>query len=79
MNFASKRVYHGYLKFLIVSEAAIANVLRKLFAMDDCVSVSLELKADTVSHWNAVFHVKEKGLHGYFTCFGSGRRREFRE
>jgi hypothetical protein len=41
MHFASKRVYDGYLKFLVVSEAAITNVLRKLFAMDDCFSVSL--------------------------------------
>jgi hypothetical protein len=67
MNFASKRVYDGYLKLLIVSEAAVTNVLGQLFAMDDCFDVSLELKADTISHRNAVFHVKEKGLHGYFT------------
>jgi hypothetical protein len=44
MNFASKRVYDAYLKFLIVSEAAVTNVLCKLFAMDDCFSVSLELQ-----------------------------------
>jgi hypothetical protein len=70
MNLASKRVYDGYLKFLIVAEAAVTNVLRKLFAMDDCFGVSFELKADTISHWNAVFHVKEKGLHRYFTRCG---------
>jgi len=70
MNFASTRVYDGYLEFLIVSEAAVTNVLRKLFAMDDCFSVSLELEADTISHRNAVFHVKEKGLHSYFTRSG---------
>jgi hypothetical protein len=74
MNFASKRVHNGYLKFLIVSQAAVTNVLRKLFAVDDCFSVSLELKTDTISHWNAVFHVKEKGLHSYFTRFGHPSR-----
>jgi hypothetical protein len=70
MNFPSNRVYHGYLEFLIVPEAAVANVLRKLLAMDDCFGVSLELNADTISHGNAVFHVKEKGLHNYRTRFG---------
>jgi hypothetical protein len=70
MNFASDRIYHGYLKFLVVPEAAVTNVLRKLLAMDDGFRVSIELKADTVSHWNAVFHVKEKSLHGYLACFG---------
>jgi hypothetical protein len=55
------------------SEAAVTNVLRKLFAMNNGFSVTLELKADTISRRNAVFHIKEKGLHDYFTRFGIGR------
>jgi hypothetical protein len=32
VNLAAKRVDHGYLQFLVVSQAAVAHVLRKLFA-----------------------------------------------
>jgi hypothetical protein len=72
MNFATKRVYDRDLKFLIVPEASVAHVLRKLLAMEDSFSVILQFKTDTIPHRNAVFHVKEKGLHGYVTRFGIG-------
>ena len=64
VNLPSKRVDHAYLKVLIVGEATVAPVLGKLFAVDDRLSVGAELNADAISHRNAVFHIKEKSLHG---------------
>jgi hypothetical protein len=64
MNLAAERVDHGYLQFLVVPQAAIADMLCKLFAVFDCLGVALEFKAEAISHRNAVFHVKEKRLHG---------------
>ena len=64
VNLLSKRVDHAYLKVLIVGEATVAPVLGKLFAVDDRLSVGAELNADAISHRNAVFHIKEKSLHG---------------
>jgi hypothetical protein len=64
MNFSPERVHHGDFKVLIVAEAAIANMLCKLFAMDDRFGIALKLNADPIPHRNAVFHIKEKCLHG---------------
>jgi hypothetical protein len=64
MNLAADRVDDGYLQFLVVSQAAVADVLRKLFAVLDRFGVARELNADAVPHRDAVFHIEEKLLHG---------------
>jgi hypothetical protein len=69
MNLPSKRVNHGYLKVFIIAEATVAPVLGKLFAVNDRLSVGAELNANLIPHRNAVFHIKEKLLHGdHFGC-----------
>jgi hypothetical protein len=65
VNLSAKRVDHGYLQFLVVSQAAIAHVLCKLFAVLNRLSVARELNADAVPHRNAVFHIEEELLHGW--------------
>jgi hypothetical protein len=64
VNLATKRVDHGYFKILIVAQAAIAEMLRKLFAVDNRFGISREINTDAVPHRNAIFHIEEKLLHG---------------
>jgi hypothetical protein len=64
VNLATERVDHGYLQFLVVSQAAVADVLGKLPAVLNRFSVARELNADAVPHRYAVLHIEEKLLHG---------------
>jgi hypothetical protein len=74
MNFASQRVDHGYLKVLIIGKATIVKALSEDSAMCNRVFICVELDPNSVSHWNAVYHVKEKCLHSrqpWFVLFAS--------
>jgi hypothetical protein len=64
MNLAAERVHNGYFEVFIVSQAAVADVLCKLLAVQDRFGVALELDANQVPHRNAVFHIEEECLHG---------------
>jgi hypothetical protein len=68
MYFPTRSANHGYLKLFVVTQAFVAEVLCKLFAVNDRFSASLELNTDTIPHWNAVFHVKEKNCHTKLPC-----------
>jgi hypothetical protein len=74
VNFASRRVDHGYLEVLIVAKAVVAEVLRKHPAVRDRFNVAAEFYSDPVPHRNAVFHIEEECLH----CprLGTGSSRE---
>jgi hypothetical protein len=64
MDLSSAVVDNRYFKVLIVPKAFIAEVLRDLFAMFDRFSIRVELKADAISHRDAVFHIEKKLSHG---------------
>jgi hypothetical protein len=64
MDLSSPVVDNQYFKVLIVPQAVIPEVLRDLFAMFDRFSIRIELKADAVSHRDAVFHIEKKLSHG---------------
>jgi hypothetical protein len=70
VNLSPYRVDHRYFKVFVGAPAFVAPVLSKLFAVNDSLSVSIELNAYPIPHWNAVFHVEEELLHG--DRFGSG-------
>jgi hypothetical protein len=63
MNLSPKRVHDGNLKILIVPQTAVAEVLRKLFAVLDSFRVSFQVDSDPVSERNAIDHIEEKFLH----------------
>ena len=63
VNLASERVDDGYLKVLIVAQAAVAKVPCKFFAVLDGFQVAFEVDPDPVSHWDAVFHIEKEFLH----------------
>ena len=71
VNFASRRVYHGYLEVLIVAKAVVAEVLRKQPAVSDRFDVAVELDSDPVPHRNAVFHIEEECLHCHYLFYRS--------
>jgi hypothetical protein len=74
MNFASQRVDHGYLKVLIIGKATIVKALSEDSAMCNRFFICVKLDPNPVSHWNAVYHVKEKFLHSrqpWFVLFAS--------
>jgi hypothetical protein len=64
VNFSPERINYSYFKVFVVAQTAVAYMLCKLFAMDDRFGIALELNADPVPHRNAVFHIKEKCVHG---------------
>jgi len=49
MEFPSKRVDNGYLKVLIVAQAVVAEMLRKLFAVRDSLKIAIEVDPDPIS------------------------------
>jgi hypothetical protein len=63
MNLTSERVDDRYLKILIVAQAAVAEVLSKLFAVLDGLEVAVEFEPDPVSHRDAILHVEKELLH----------------
>jgi hypothetical protein len=64
INLSADFVDDQYLKVLIVPQAVVAEILRDLFAMLDCLSIRVELDADAISIRNAVFDIEKKLLHG---------------
>ena len=64
MNLASERVDYRYLKVLIVGEAAITKMLRKLFAVLDSLPVAFKIDPDAISERDAIFHIEKEFLHG---------------
>jgi len=61
VNLAAERVDDGYLQFLVVSQAAVTDVLRKLLAVLDRFGVACELDADAVRIGTPSFISKKKG------------------
>jgi hypothetical protein len=64
VNLASERVDDRYLKILVVDKAVPIKVLREDPAMRNGVGIGSELQSNAIPHGDAVFHVKEKFLHG---------------
>jgi hypothetical protein len=64
MDLATKRVHHRYLKVLVIAKAAVADMLGKLLAVLNRFGIAFEFDADPVPHWNPVFHIEKKCLHG---------------
>jgi hypothetical protein len=64
VNLASERVDDGYLEILVVGKAIPVKVLREYPAMRNRLGIGFELQSDPIPHGDAVFHVKEKFLHG---------------
>jgi hypothetical protein len=63
INLSAKRIYHRYLKILVVAEALVTEVLGNFFAMPDRFRICLELDPNGISMRDAVFHIEEKLLH----------------
>jgi hypothetical protein len=49
MDFPAERVDNGYLKVLIVAQAVVAEMLRKLFAVRDSLKIAIEVDPDPIS------------------------------
>jgi hypothetical protein len=49
MDFPAERVDNGYLKVLIVAQAVVAEMLRKLFAVRDSLKIAIEVDPGPVS------------------------------
>jgi hypothetical protein len=64
VDLASERVDDRYLKILIVSKAFIEKMSGEYSAMRNRVGIGSELQSNLIPHRDAVFHVKEKFLHG---------------
>jgi hypothetical protein len=63
MDFASNRVDDGYLKVLIVAQAVVAEMLRKVFAARDSFKIAVEVDPDPISKRDAIYHIKKELLH----------------
>jgi hypothetical protein len=63
MDFPSSRVDDGYLKVLIVAQAFVTEMLRKLFAVRDSFKIAVEVDPDPISKRDAIYHIKKERLH----------------
>jgi hypothetical protein len=63
VNLASERVNHRYLEILVVGTIPV-KVLCEDLAMRDRVGIGFKFQSDPIPHRDAVFHIKEKFLHG---------------
>jgi hypothetical protein len=63
MNLTSERVDYRYFKVLIVGEAVITKMLRKLFAVLDSLQVAFKVDPDPISERDAIFHIEKEFLH----------------
>jgi hypothetical protein len=63
MDFPSERVDNGYLEILIVAQAVVAEMLRKLLAVRDSLKIALEVDPDPISKRDAIFHIEKELLH----------------
>jgi hypothetical protein len=83
MDFPSSRVDHGYLKVMIVAQAVVAEMLRKLFAVRDRLKIALKVDPDPISKRDAIFHIEKELLHrrtsNLFSYRRSGTRRDYRK
>jgi hypothetical protein len=83
MDFPSERVDNGYLKVLIVTQAFIAEMLRKLSAVRDGFKIAFEVDPDPISKRDAIFHIEKELLHcrtsNRFNHGRSSKRRGYRK
>src|ERR1700722_3861236 len=83
MDFPSSRVDHGYLKVMIVAQAVVAEMLRKLFAVRDSLKIALEVDPGPISKRDTIFHIKKELLHcrssNRFSYRRSRTRRDYRK
>jgi hypothetical protein len=63
INLSPKRIYHRYLKVLVVAETLVAEVLGNFSAMPNRFCICLELDPNRISMRDAILHVEEKLLH----------------
>jgi hypothetical protein len=63
MYFPTGSANHRYLKLFVVSQAAVAEMLRKLLAVFNRFQIGIKLNPDAISHRDAIFHIKEKNRH----------------
>jgi hypothetical protein len=63
MDFPSERVDDGYLKVLIVAQAAVTEMLCKLFTVRDSLKIAIEVDPDPISKRDAIFHIEKELLH----------------
>jgi hypothetical protein len=60
MDLTAAAVNDRYFEVLIIPQAAIAEVLCKLFTVLDSLQVILKIDADPVSHRDAIFHIEKE-------------------
>lgn len=65
MDLSPAAVNDRYLEVLIVQQAAIAEVLGKLFTVLDSLQVVFKIDADPVSHRDAIFHIEKNVCIAY--------------
>jgi len=63
MDFPSSRVDDGYLKVLIVAQALVTEMLRKLLAVCDSLKIAVEVDPDPISKRDAIFYIKKELSH----------------
>ena len=56
MNLTPKRIYHGYLEVVIVTQAFVTEVPRKFFAMRNRIGIYVEQGPNPISVRDTVFH-----------------------
>jgi hypothetical protein len=62
MDFPSELIDNGYLKVLVVTQAVVAEMPRKLSAVRDSFKIALEVDPDPISKRDAIFHIKKELL-----------------
>jgi hypothetical protein len=63
IDFPSSRVDHGYLKVMMLAQAVVAEMPRKLFAVRDSLKIAVEVDPDPISKRDAIFHIKKEFRH----------------
>jgi hypothetical protein len=63
IDFPSSRVDHGYLKVMMLAQAVVAEMPRKLFAVRDSLKIAVEVDPDPISKRDAIFHIEKELLH----------------
>jgi hypothetical protein len=83
MDFPSGCVDNGYLKVLVVTQAVVAEMLRKLSGVRDGFKIAFEVDPDPISKRDAIFHIKKELLHcrtsNRFSYGISSKRRDYRK
>ena len=63
MDFPSSLVDDGYLEILIVAQALVTEMLRKLLAVCDSLKIAVEVDPDPISKRDAIFYIKKELSH----------------